>query len=40
MPSTHVVYENIKEVKENINEYEETCPILSYGKSKDKTKNN
>ena len=35
MPSTHVVYENIKEVKENINEYEETCPILSYAKSKD-----
>ena len=35
MPSTHVVYENIKEVKKNINENEETCPILSYGKSKD-----
>ena len=35
MPSTHVVYEGIKEVKYNIEENETTSPILSYGKSKD-----
>ena len=35
MPSTHVVYEGIKQVKKNINEEEETFPVLSYGKSKD-----
>ncbi len=34
MPSTHVVYEGIKEVKKNILEDEKTCPSLSYGKSK------
>ena len=35
MPSTHVVYEGIKEVKTDIFEDEKTCPVLSYGKSKD-----
>jgi nucleoside-diphosphate-sugar epimerase len=35
MPSTHVVYEGIKEVKYNIEENETTSPVLSYGKSKD-----
>ena len=35
MPSSHVVYEGIKKVKKNISENEKTCPILSYGKSKD-----
>ena len=35
MPSTHVVYEGIDKVKKDILEEEETCPVLSYGKSKD-----
>ena len=35
MPSTHVVFEGIKEVKKDILEDEETKPVLSYGKSKD-----
>ena len=35
MPSTHVVYEGIKKIKKNIEEEEETIPVLSYGKSKD-----
>ena len=35
MPSSHVVYEGIEQVKKNIPENEETCPVLSYGKSKD-----
>ena len=35
MPSSHVVYEGIEEVKKNIPENEKTCPVLSYGKSKD-----
>ena len=35
MPSTHVVYEGVEKVKKNILEKEKTCPILSYGKSKD-----
>ncbi len=35
MPSSHVVYESLDEVKKNIKEDEETCPRLSYGKSKD-----
>ena len=35
MPSSHVVYEGIESVKYNIKEDEKTCPILSYGKSKD-----
>ena len=35
LPSSHVVYESMNEVKKNINENEETCPRLSYGKSKD-----
>ena len=34
MPSTHVVFEGIKEVKKDILENEETKPVLSYGKSK------
>ena len=34
MPSTHVVYEGISEVKKNMNEDETTCPILSYSNSK------
>ena len=35
MPSTHVVYEGIDKVKKDILEDEKTCPVLSYGKSKD-----
>ena len=35
MPSTHVVFEGIDEVKKDIHEDEETKPVLSYGKSKD-----
>ena len=35
MPSTHVVFEGIQEIKKNILEDETTCPVLSYGKSKD-----
>ena len=35
IPSTHVVYEGLEEVKNSINENEETCPVLAYGKSKD-----
>ena len=35
MPSTHVVFEGLKDVKKDIKENEETKPILSYGKSKD-----
>ena len=35
MPSTHVVYEGMDKVKNDIKENEETCPMLSYGKSKD-----
>ena len=35
MPSSHVVYEGIEEVKKNIPENEKTCPVLSYAKSKD-----
>ena len=35
MPSTHVVYEGINEVRKDILENEETCPVLAYGKSKD-----
>ena len=34
MPSTHVIYEGINEVKKNIVEDEKPNPILSYGKSK------
>ena len=40
MPSTHVVFEGLKNVKKDIEENEETKPILSYGKSKDLMKNN
>jgi nucleoside-diphosphate-sugar epimerase len=35
MPSTHVVYEGMEIVKNNIKEDEITSPILAYGKSKD-----
>ena len=35
MPSTHVVFEGLTEVKKDIQESDETKPILSYGKSKD-----
>ena len=35
MPSTHVVYEGINDIKKNILEDEKTFPILSYAKSKD-----
>tara|TARA_Y100000591_G_scaffold290602_1_gene276543 strand:+ start:3602 stop:6154 length:2553 start_codon:yes stop_codon:yes gene_type:complete len=35
MPSTHVVFEGIEKVKNDILEHEETKPVLSYGKSKD-----
>ena len=35
MPSTHVVYEGLETVKNDILENEEPAPILSYGKSKD-----
>ena len=39
MPSTHVVYEGIDKVKNNIVEDEKTNPVLSYGKSKDFNEN-
>ena len=35
MPSSHVVYEGIEKVKNDIREDEVTSPILSYGRSKD-----
>jgi len=35
LPSSHVVYESMNEVKKNIHEDEKTCPRLAYGKSKD-----
>ncbi len=35
MPSTHVVYEGMKDVQEDIQENKQTCPELAYGKSKD-----
>ena len=35
MPSSHVVYEGIEKVKNDIGEEEKTNPVLSYGKSKD-----
>ncbi|MDA9624907.1 NAD(P)-dependent oxidoreductase, partial [Candidatus Pelagibacter bacterium] len=35
MPSTHVVFEGIKEVKNDILEDAKTKPVLAYGKSKD-----
>ena len=35
MPSSHVVYEGIENVKNDITEEEITNPILSYGRSKD-----
>ena len=35
MPSTHVVYEGINQIKKDISEDEATSPILSYAKSKD-----
>jgi nucleoside-diphosphate-sugar epimerase/2-polyprenyl-3-methyl-5-hydroxy-6-metoxy-1,4-benzoquinol methylase len=35
MPSTHVVYEGIQNIKDDILENEETLPVLTYSKSKD-----
>ena len=35
MPSSHVVFEGMEKVKNDIRENEKTSPILSYGKSKD-----
>ena len=35
MPSSHVVYEGMEKVKNDIKENEKTSPVLSYGKSKD-----
>jgi len=35
MPSTHVVFEGMEKVKNNIKENETTSPVLAYGKSKD-----
>jgi nucleoside-diphosphate-sugar epimerase/dTDP-4-dehydrorhamnose 3,5-epimerase-like enzyme len=35
IPSTHVVYEGIEKVENDISEEQETCPVLSYGRSKD-----
>ncbi len=35
MPSTHVVYEGINQIKKDILEDEATSPVLSYAKSKD-----
>ena len=40
MPSTHVVFEGLKDIKKDIQENEETKPILSYGKLKILMKNN
>ena len=34
MPSTHVVYEGVNEVRKNIKEDEKTQPVLSYSSSK------
>ncbi len=33
-PSTHVVFEGFKETRVDIDEYEETCPILTYASGK------
>ena len=33
-PSTHVVFEGLKNLKKDINENEKTCPILAYASSK------
>ncbi len=33
-PSTHVIYEGLKETKKNIKEDEKPCPILAYSSSK------
>ena len=35
MPSSHVVYEGMENVRNDIKEDEKTSPVLSYGKSKD-----
>tara|TARA_B100000963_G_C22628641_1_gene673720 strand:+ start:648 stop:3197 length:2550 start_codon:yes stop_codon:yes gene_type:complete len=34
MPSSHVIYEGLEEIKNNLDEEEEAKPILSYGQSK------
>ncbi|MDC0539695.1 NAD(P)-dependent oxidoreductase, partial [Candidatus Pelagibacter sp.] len=33
--SSHVIYEGLSKIKKNIQEDDESCPILAYGKSKD-----
>lgn len=33
-PSTHVIFEGLKKAKENINEEDNPCPVLTYAKSK------
>ena len=33
-PSTHVIYEGLKETKKNLQENDEPCPILAYSSSK------
>ena len=38
-PSTHVIYEGLKETKKNIKEDEKPCPILAYSSSKVKNEN-
>ena len=39
MPSSHVVYEGLEGIKKDIQENEKTCPVLSYGKSKNINEN-
>ena len=38
-PSTHVIYEGLKNTKENIHEDEKPCPILAYSSSKVQNEN-
>ena len=33
-PSTHVIYEGLKETRKNLKENDEPCPILAYSSSK------
>ena len=39
MPTSHVVYEGLEGIKKDIQENEKTCPVLSYGKSKNINEN-
>jgi nucleoside-diphosphate-sugar epimerase/dTDP-4-dehydrorhamnose 3,5-epimerase-like enzyme/SAM-dependent methyltransferase len=39
MPSSHVVFEGLESIKTEIQENEKTCPVLSYGKSKEINEN-